>query len=43
MELLGYVAGPSRAPLQNLDDAERTRLAEILKMLHVPTRDDRGV
>lgn len=43
MELLGYVAGPSRAPLQNLDDAERTRLAEILKMLQVPTRDDRGV
>lgn len=43
MELLGYVAGPSRAPLQNLDDAEQTRLAEILHVLNIPTREDRGV
>lgn len=43
MELLGYVAGPSRAPLQNLNDEERNRLAEILRVLKVPTREDRGL
>lgn len=43
MELLGYVAGPSRAPLQNLDDAERDELKTILQVLKVPTREDRGL
>lgn len=43
MEILGYVAGPSRAPLQNLDDAEREQLAQILKVLDVPTREARGL
>ncbi|MCO5219756.1 MAG: dihydrodipicolinate synthase family protein [Thermomicrobiales bacterium] len=43
MEHLGYVAGPSRAPLQNLNDAERTELAGILDELGVPTREDRGL
>jgi dihydrodipicolinate synthase/N-acetylneuraminate lyase len=43
MEILGYVAGPSRAPLANLNDAERTRLAAILTDLAVPTRADRGL
>lgn len=43
MELLGYVAGPSRAPLQNLNDEERQELKSILQVLQVPTRDDRGL
>lgn len=43
MELLGYVAGPSRAPLANLDNAERDELAGILRDLQVPTRADRGL
>ena len=43
MEHLGYVAGPSRAPLQNLSNEERNRLAEILRVLQVPTREDRGL
>lgn len=43
MEILGFVAGPSRAPLQNLDEAERRQLAGILEMLEVPTREDRGL
>lgn len=43
MEILGYVAGPSRAPLQNLTDAERAQLAEILRVLQVPTREERGL
>lgn len=43
MEILGYVAGPSRAPLQNLDAAEMDRLAEILRVLDVPTRADRDL
>ena len=43
MEILGFVAGPSRAPLQNLDDSERDRLAEILRVLQVPTRRDRDL
>lgn len=43
MELLGYVAGPSRAPLANLTAEERNRLGEILQVLQVPTREDRGL
>lgn len=43
MELLGYVAGPSRAPLQNLSDNERSQLKSILQVLQVPTREDRGL
>lgn len=43
MELLGYTAGPSRAPLANLDSDERAELAAILKDLQVPTRADRGL
>lgn len=43
MEMLGFVAGPSRAPLQNLDSSERDRLAEILRVLDVPTRADRDL
>ncbi len=43
MEILGYVAGPSRAPLQNLDAAEIDRLAEILRVLDVPSRADRDL
>ena len=43
MELLGYVAGPSRAPLQNLSDDERAELKTILQVLQVPTREDRGL
>lgn len=43
MEILGFVAGPSRAPLQNLDEVERRQLAGILEMLEVPTREDRGL
>lgn len=43
MELLGYVAGPSRAPLQNLDDAERQQLKDLLHVLRVPTREERGL
>lgn len=43
MELLGYVSGPSRAPLQNLDDSEQDALKLILEVLKVPTREDRGL
>lgn len=43
MEHLGYVAGLSRAPLQNLDEAERVELGRILDELEVPTRRDRGL
>ncbi len=43
MEILGYVAGPSRAPLANLDTDEKRRLAGILAELQVPTREDRGL
>lgn len=43
MEILGYVAGPSRAPLANLTADERTHLARILTELEVPTREDRGL
>lgn len=43
MEILGYVAGPSRAPLANLTGDERTQLAGILEELEVPTRADRGL
>lgn len=43
MEILGFVAGPSRAPLQNLNEDERRKLAGILEELQVPTREDRGL
>lgn len=43
MEILGYVAGASRAPLQNLDAAEREELKTILQVLKVPTREYRGL
>lgn len=43
MEILGYVAGPSRAPLANLTIEERRQLAGILAELQVPTRADRGL
>ncbi len=43
MEILGYVAGPSRAPLANLTEDERHHLARILEDLEVPTRADRGL
>lgn len=43
MEELGYVAGPSRAPLANLTDDERARLGAILRELQVPTRAERGL
>ncbi|MCA9834496.1 MAG: dihydrodipicolinate synthase family protein [Thermomicrobiales bacterium] len=43
MEILGYVAGPSRAPLANLTTNERRQLAGILAELQVPTRADRGL
>ena len=43
MEILGYVAGPSRPPLANLDAEEKRRLAGILAELQVPTREDRGL
>lgn len=43
MEILGYVAGPSRAPLQNLNIEEKRQLAGILAELQVPTREDRGL
>ena len=43
MELLGYVAGPSRAPLANVTAAERDELAAILLRLNVPTARDRGL
>ncbi len=43
MELLGYIAGTSRSPLQNLDTNERDELKSILQVLKVPTREDRGL
>lgn len=43
MEILGYVAGPSLPPLQNLDSHERHQLAGILEELQVPTRANRGL
>ena len=43
LDLLGYVAGPSRAPLANLTDAERDELAGILEPLNIPTAADRGI
>lgn len=43
MDILGYVAGPSRAPLANLTNDERERLGEILDALEVPTRGERGL
>lgn len=43
MEILGFVAGPSRAPLANVTDAERAELAGILERLEVPTARDRGL
>lgn len=43
MDLLGYVAGPSRAPLANVTDAERDELAALLHKLQVPTAADRGL
>lgn len=41
MELLGYTAGPARAPLANPSPAEREELAALLAALAVPTRKDR--
>lgn len=41
MEILGYGAGPARAPLANVTDAERAELAALLAALEVPTRADR--
>lgn len=43
MEILGFVAGDSRAPLQNLSTSERDTLGEILRELEVPTREERGL
>lgn len=43
MELLGYVAGPARAPLANVTAAERDELAALLQQLQVPTAADRGL
>lgn len=42
MELLGYRAGPARAPLANLTTAEVKQLAAILNELRVPRRDERA-
>lgn len=43
MDLLGYVAGPARAPLANPTPAEREELATLLQRLEVPTAADRGL
>lgn len=43
MEILGYVAGPSRAPLANVSAEDREALAAILTRLEVPTAADRGL
>lgn len=43
MDLLGYGAGASRAPLQNLESSEREELKSILQVLQVPTREERGL
>jgi 5-dehydro-4-deoxyglucarate dehydratase len=43
METLGYVAGPSRAPLANVEAEDREALAAILTRLEVPTAADRGL
>ncbi len=43
MEILGYVAGPSRAPLANVSAEDREELAAILTRLEVPTAADRGL
>lgn len=43
MEVLGFVAGPSRAPLANVTDTEREELRAILTQLKVPTAQDRGL
>ncbi|MGC4106306.1 MAG: dihydrodipicolinate synthase family protein [Thermomicrobiales bacterium] len=41
VDLLGYTAGPSRAPLANLTPDEIAELDALLKALDVPTRADR--
>jgi 5-dehydro-4-deoxyglucarate dehydratase len=43
MELLGYVAGPVRAPLAAISAADRAELASLLSDLAVPTAADRGL
>lgn len=43
MDILGYVAGPSRPPLANLTSDERAELESILRDLDVPTAKDRGI
>ena len=43
LDLLGYVAGPSRAPLANLTGSERDELATLLRQLEVPTAAERGL
>ena len=42
VDLLGYTAGPARAPLANLTPDEITELAALLKALAVPTKADRA-
>jgi len=42
MEILGYQAGPARAPLANITSHERDELAALLTRLEVPTRTDRA-
>ncbi|MGB3328933.1 MAG: dihydrodipicolinate synthase family protein [Thermomicrobiales bacterium] len=42
VQLLGYTAGPSRAPLANLTADEVAELDAMLKALKVPTRADRA-
>jgi len=42
MEILGYQAGPARAPLANITGEERDELAALLAALEVPTRADRA-
>lgn len=42
VQLLGYTAGPSRAPLANLTADEVAELDALLKALKVPTRADRA-
>jgi 5-dehydro-4-deoxyglucarate dehydratase len=41
MEILGYKAGPARAPLANPSPAEREELAAILSGLSVPAKSSR--
>lgn len=43
MGALGYRAGPVRAPLANLTEADASDLRTILERLAVPTAADRGV